>query len=136
MIIIIIIITFKDAVRDFCTIHPLRREPCPARTLRWLGRNRVQITCNTSGANHVQLVVLRATWYETTAQLLSLTEFKSHFFKGFILLAEPLTDEGGEETGVPGESLPATSLRVHGSVQRPRDLNLQPRVSADRRKVV
>ena len=42
------------------------------------GRNRVQITCKTSSAYHVQHVVLRATWYEGTAQLLSLTEFKSH----------------------------------------------------------
>ena len=32
---------------------------------------------------------------------LSLTEFKSYYLT-FILLAEPLTDEGGEETGVPG----------------------------------
>ena len=34
-------------------------------------RNCVQITCNTSSADHVQHVVLRATWYEGTAQLLS-----------------------------------------------------------------
>ena len=39
---------------------------------------RVQITCNTSGAYHVQHVVLHATWHEGTAQLLSLTEFKSY----------------------------------------------------------
>ena len=52
----------------------------------------------------MQHVVLRAT-YEGTAQLLSLTEFKSLFFKNsFNILAEPLTDEGGEETGVPGEN--------------------------------
>ena len=47
--------------------------------------------------------VLRAMLYEGTAQLLSLTEFKSHYFS-FNLLAEPLTDEGGEETGAPGEN--------------------------------
>ena len=46
--------------------------------------------------------MLRATWYEGTAQLFSLTELKSHLT--FILLAEPLTDEGGEETGVPREN--------------------------------
>ena len=47
-----------------------------------------------------------ATWNEGTAQLLSLTECKSHLFENivFIALAEPLTDEGGEETGVPGEN--------------------------------
>ena len=44
-------------------------------------RNGVQITCNTSGAYHVQHVVLRATWYEGTVHLLSLTELKSHFFQ-------------------------------------------------------
>ena len=47
-----------------------------------------------------------ATWYEGTAQLLSLTELKSHLFEIFFLfcLAEPLTDEGGEETGVPNDN--------------------------------
>ena len=48
--------------------------------------------------------VLRATWYEGTAQLLSLTELKSHLFELYILLDEPLTDEGGEETGERGEN--------------------------------
>ena len=65
----------------FFTISSLRREPSPRRTLRWSGRNRVQITCNTSSVYHVQHVVLRATWYEGTAQLLSLTELKSHLFE-------------------------------------------------------
>ena len=60
----------------FFTVSSLRREPSPARTLKWPGRNRVQITCNTSSAYHVQHVVLRAKWYERTAQLLLLTEFK------------------------------------------------------------
>ena len=65
----------------FFTISSLRREPSPTRTLEWPGRNRVQITCNTSSAYHVQRVVLRATWYEGTALLLSLTNFKSHLFE-------------------------------------------------------
>ena len=69
---------------------------------------RVQITCNTSGAYHVQHVMLCAMWYEGTAQPLSLTEFNSHLFELFILLAEPLTDEGGEETEVPGEKRQAS----------------------------
>ena len=37
---------------------------------------RVQITCNLSSACHVQHVVVRATLYEGTTELLSLTEFK------------------------------------------------------------
>ena len=45
----------------------------------------------------MQHVVLRATLYEGTAQLLSLTEFKSHLLEIY-LLAELLTDEGGEES--------------------------------------
>ena len=82
MIIIItkIIIAIKGAIRDFLTISSLRREPSPTRTLKWPGRNRVQITCNTSCAYHAQHVVTRATWYKGTAQLLSLTELKSHLF--------------------------------------------------------
>ena len=65
----------------FFTISSLRREPSPTRTLKWPGRNRVQIACNTSSGYHVQHVVLRATWYEVTPQLLSLTELKSYLFE-------------------------------------------------------
>ena len=50
------------------------------RTLKWPGRNRVQIMCNTSSAYYVQHVVLHATLYEGTAQLLSLTELTLHLF--------------------------------------------------------
>ena len=72
------------------------------------------ITCNTHSAHHVQHTqrssrathtalitcnVLCATWYEGTAQLLNLPELKSHLFE-FYLLAEPLADEGGADTGV------------------------------------
>ena len=81
MIIMIIIIAFKG---DFFTISSLRRELSPARTLKWPGRNRVQITCNTLGAHHAQHVVLRDTWYERTAHLLSLTAFKSHLFELYL----------------------------------------------------
>ena len=56
----------------FLTISSLRREL----SLKWPGRICVQITCHTSSAYHVQHVVLRATWYEGTSQLLNLTEFE------------------------------------------------------------
>ena len=49
IIIIIVIIAFKGAISS------LRREPSPTRTLKWPVRNRVQITCNTSSAYHVQV---------------------------------------------------------------------------------
>ena len=82
------ITAFKGAIPDFLKISSLRRELSPTRTLKWPGRNCVQITRNTSGAYHVQRVVLHATWYEGTARLLSLTELKSHLF-GLYFLAEP-----------------------------------------------
>ena len=39
----------------FFTISSQRRELSPTRTLKWPGRNSVQITCNTSSAYHVQV---------------------------------------------------------------------------------
>ena len=76
-----IMIAFKGAIREF-----LQSPHCAANRLQHLrssgpGRYRVQITCNTSSVYHVQHVVLRATWYEGTAQLLNLTEFKSNLFE-------------------------------------------------------
>ena len=47
MILIMIIIAFTDAIQDFFTISSLRHEPFPTRTLKWPGRNRLQITCST-----------------------------------------------------------------------------------------
>ena len=64
----------------FFTISSQRHELSPTCMLKWPRRNRVQITCNTSSAYHVQHVVLRATWYEGAARLLSLTELKWHLF--------------------------------------------------------
>ena len=84
IIIIIIIITFKGAIRDFLQ-SPHSAANClqHVRTLKWPGH--VQHIERLSRAS----VMLRATWYEGTAQLLSLTELKSHLLS-FILLAEPL----------------------------------------------
>ena len=39
----------------FFTISSQRCELSPTRTLKWPGRNRVQITCNTLSAYHVQV---------------------------------------------------------------------------------
>ena len=58
----------------FFTISSQRRELSPTRTLKWPGH--VQHIERLSRAS----VMLRATWYEGTAQLLSLTELKSHLF--------------------------------------------------------
>ena len=101
-------IALTGAIRDFlqsphctgkCLQHALssgQAQPC-ANHVHHIGG---LLSCNMSCA----------TWYEGTAQLLSLTELKSHLFS-FILLAEPLTAEGGEETGVPGENPCTTSFR-------------------------
>ena len=59
----------------FLTFSSLCHELSPTLTLKWPGCNHVQITCNILSAYHVELVVLRATWYEGTGQLLSLAEF-------------------------------------------------------------
>ena len=85
LIMIIIIIAFKDAIRDFFTISSLCRKPSPTRMLTWPAHNRVQITYNTSSAYHVQHVMTRATWYEGTAQLSSLTELKLHLLELYFI---------------------------------------------------
>ena len=63
----------------FSTISSLRREPSLTRALKWPRSNRVQTTCNTSSACHVQHVVLRSTWYEGIAQLLSFDKVEIAF---------------------------------------------------------
>ena len=57
------------------TISSQRRKLSPTRTLKWPGRNRVQITCNTSSAYHVQHVACHVARRDTSAIEL---EFKSH----------------------------------------------------------
>ena len=66
----------------------------------------MQITCNTSSAAGR----VNATCCEGTAQLLRLTEFKSHLL-GFILLVVPLTDEGGRKPEYP-EKTPGDELHI------------------------
>ena len=67
----------------------------------------------TSRATHRAFIACSipcVTWYEGTAQLLNLTEFKSlHLALCYWL--QRLTDEGGEETGVPGGNPQTTSFR-------------------------
>ena len=72
----------------FCTVSPLRRGLSPTRTLKWIGSNRVQITCNTSGAYHVQHVVCRVVRRDSSAVLSD--RIKIAFIISFILLAETI----------------------------------------------
>ena len=63
------------------------------------------IVCK-SRATHRALITSNlqcATWYEGTAQLLSLT-VEIAFILALLYRLKPLTDEGGEETGVPEEN--------------------------------
>ena len=93
------------------TVSSLRREPTPARTFKWPGSNRVQITCNTSSAHHVQHIMLRATWYEGTAQLLSMTELKSHLFEIYFIGWTINRWRGGGRKPDCSEKTPGTSFR-------------------------
>ena len=72
----IIIIAFKGVIPDFLQ-SPHSAANC-LQHVRSSGPG--AILCNTSSAYHVQHVVLLATWYEGTAEPLSLTELKSHLF--------------------------------------------------------
>ena len=81
IIIIMIIIAFKGAIQDF-----LQSPHSAANCLQ-------HVHSSDQGAYHVQhierlsraSVMLRATWYEETAQLLSLTELKSHLFELYFI---------------------------------------------------
>ena len=83
-------------------ISSLRRELSPTRSLKWPGRNRVQITCNTSSAYHVQPAVCHLVRRDFSAKKCDRVEIA--FILASFYLLKPLTDEGGEETGVPGEN--------------------------------
>ena len=75
-------IAFKGAVRD---IYHLLAAP------QTVSNTYAQVAQAQSCANHAQYVerllcaTCRNTWYEGTAQLLSLTEFKSHLFELYFI---------------------------------------------------
>ena len=73
---------WKTRPRPKTVILPIKKSI--NQSIKWPGLNRVQITCNTSSAYHVHHV-LRATWYEGTAQPLSLTELKSPVFSLYLI---------------------------------------------------
>ena len=66
------------------------------------GCDHLQITCNTSSAYHVQPAICHSVRMDSSAIKFDRVEitFISASFYGL----KPLTDEGGEETGVPGEN--------------------------------
>ena len=79
----------------FLTISSQRREPSPTRTIKWPAR--AQLCAN--HVHHIERwsrasVMLRATWHEGTAQLLSLAELKLDLFE-LVSLAESLNRQLG-----------------------------------------
>ena len=84
LVIIIIIITFKGAIRDF-----LQSPHSAANCLQHVcSSGPGTIVCN--HVKHIERlsrtsVMLHATWYEGTAQLLSLIELKSHLFELYFI---------------------------------------------------
>ena len=67
---------------EIFTISSLRHELSPTNTLQWPGHNRVQISCNTSSAYHVQHVVCHVVWRDSSATKLERVEitFSSAFY--------------------------------------------------------
>ena len=95
-------IALKGAIRDCLRSSQMRRELSPTRTLRWPGRNRVPITCNTSSAYHVQHVVSHVVGGDSSAIKFDKAEFV--FIPALFYWLKPLTDEGGDETGGPRQN--------------------------------
>ena len=82
----------------------------PTRTLRWPGRNRVQITCTTSGAYHVQHAVCRdgtaykLLRYERTAQPSSLQSWNRIYISLTFIGWNHWTTEDGRKPESPGKN--------------------------------
>ena len=92
-------IALKAANRDFLLTAPQTVFNAHAQVAR---RNRMLITCNTSGAHHVEYVVCHVVRIDSSA-----TKFDSTYIRFILALfywLKPLTDEGEEETGVPREN--------------------------------
>ena len=81
----------------FYTISLLCHELSPTCTLKWPGHDIVQITCNTSGAHHMQHVACHMVQKDSSAIKFDIL---NRIYFSFILLA----DTGGEETGVSRET--------------------------------
>ena len=91
----------------FCIIS-LHRELSPTRTLKWPGHNFAQITCNTSGAHHVQHVC-----HVVRRDISAITYYRSLNRILFYWL-KPLTDEGSylhsHSVLTPGQPVPALTI--------------------------
>ena len=70
---------------------------CLQHSLKWPERNRVQITCNTSGAHHVQHVVCHVVQRDSSAIKFDRVEIA--FILAIFYRQKLLTDEGGGGRG-------------------------------------
>ena len=70
------------------TICSLRRELCTMGTLKWPGRNRVQITCNTSSVYHMEHVVCHVALRDSSA--FKFYRVLNQIYLNFISLAETI----------------------------------------------
>ena len=86
----------------FFTISSLRHELSRACTLKWPGRSGVQSMCNTWSAYHLQPAVCHLVRGDSSAIVFNRVEIA--FILALFYWLKPLTDEGEEETGVPGEN--------------------------------
>ena len=89
---------------EIFAIFSLHRGLSPTHTLQWPGRNGVQITCNTTS-----MCLSRATCGVPRGTKGQLSYYAGQslnriYFSFLFYWLKPLTDEGGEETGVPKEN--------------------------------
>ena len=102
IIIIIIIITSKGANPDF-----VQSPHCAANHLQHVCSSGPDAIMCKSHATHRALITCSMSWYVpsgTKGQLShKVWQSLNHIYFSFILWAEPLTDEGGEETRVPAK---------------------------------
>ena len=76
---------------EIVTISSLRRELSPARTLKWPGRSRVQITCSTPSAYHVEHAVCHLVRRHSSA--IKFDKVEIAFILALFYWLKPLTDE-------------------------------------------
>ena len=88
----------------FFTISSQRRELSPTRTLKWPGRNRVQITCSTWSAYPVQVSYVTCHLVRRDSSAIKFDRVEIAFIWALFFWLNHCTNEGGEETGEPGEN--------------------------------
>ena len=97
-----LIIALKGTNRDF-----LQSPHCAANCLQNARSSGPRAIVCKSRPTHRELITFNmpcATWYEGAAHLLSLNRVEIAFILVLLYRLKQLTDEGGEETGVPGEN--------------------------------